>query len=197
MHLFLVHDARFFHERLAPTATASFRTRSFAPLRALADEYAPKFADTARRFHLTAGEQPLIANCESIPFTWRNWRHLAGEFLLYAADETPSFPTAPELLGRFLPTELVERLHRGSRELTFDGVPYRPDHAGLHDTADLSELAAELAAIDPVTWRAESLRALLADDRAEELEFAWQCFGNLGAMIDSARASGQVIVCEA
>ena len=95
-----------------------------------------------------------------------------------------------------MPTVLVERLHRGSRELTFGGIPYRPDRAGLHDTADIAELAITLGMTDPDRWSAESVCNVSPDERADELAFARQCFADLRAMIETARANSRIIVCE-
>lgn len=196
MRLFLIHDADFFHDRLGPALAAGSCRRSFVPLHALIAELHPVIESSARRDHLSADERPLLFQCHTLHFDRRLWRHLAGELLLYAAAETPSFPTAPELLTRFVPAELIERLHRGSRDVTFAGVPYRPDHARLHDVGDVAELANALAAIDPDAWRAEPLDSLPEEEREEELEYARQRLRDLRSMLESAKNHGRVIVCE-
>jgi hypothetical protein len=196
MHLFMLHDGRFFHERLSPTLAASFRSRSFVPLAELVQDLEPTIEAFGRQYHLTTAERPLVLECADKAFDRRLWRHFAVELLLYAAAETPEFPTAPDLLGRFMPPELVERLHQGSRELTFAGVPYRPETAGLHDVSDVAELTAELAAIDPSAWNLDALSDLQEDERDEELAFARQCFEQLRTMMERAQEQGRVIVCE-
>jgi hypothetical protein len=196
MHLFLVHDASFFHQRLSPALVASYRKRSFEPLMELVRELRPSIEAFGQRYHLTTIEQPLVFACAGKPFDRRLWRHFAGELLLYAAAATPDYPIAPELLSRFTPPELVERLHHGSREVTFDGVPYRPDQAGLHDVADIAELAMKLAAINPSLWTANVLSDLADDEREEDLTFARQCFEQLREMAAGAQQHGQLIVCE-
>jgi hypothetical protein len=196
MHLFLVHDASFFHQRLSLALGASYRKRSFEPLTDLVRELQPLIENFGQQFQLTSAERPLVFDCAGKPFDRRLWRHFAGELLLYAAAETPDFPIAPELLSRFTPPELIERLHRGSREVTFEGVPYRPDRAGLHDVADIAELAVELAAINPLLWTADVLSDLADDERHEDLTFARQCFEQLLEMVASAQRHGQLIVCE-
>jgi hypothetical protein len=197
MHLFFLHDVHFFDQRLSPALAASLRKRSFVPLSELARELEPVIEAFGQQYHLTTAERPLVLECANTQFDRRLWRHFAGELLLYAAAETPEFPTAPELLGQFLPLELVERLHRGSRDVTFDGVPYRPDRAGLHGVCDVAELAATLAAIDSSAWTVDALSHLANDERDEELAFARQCLERIRAMMAGALANGRVIVCEA
>jgi hypothetical protein len=196
MLLFLIHDAAFFHQRLSPALGASFGTRSFEPLTELVRELRPNIEAFGQRYQLTTAERPLVFECAGKPFDRRLWRHFAGELLLYAAAETPEFPTAPELLGRFVPMELVERLHHGSRDVSFDGAPYRPDHAGMHGISDVAELTARLAAIDPNLWTANVLSDLADDEREEDLTFARQCFEQLREMVAGAQQHGQLIVCE-
>jgi hypothetical protein len=196
MHLFLVHDAPFFHQRLSPALAASYRKRSFEPLTDLVRDLQPLIEAFGQRYHLTTIERPLVFARAGKPFHRRLWRHFAGELLLYAAVETPDFPIAPELLSQFIPPDLVERLHRGSREVTFDCIPYRPDQAGMHDTADVAELAATLAAIDPSAWTTRALTHLAEDERDEELAFARQCFEQLQEMVTGAHRQGRLIVCE-
>jgi hypothetical protein len=130
------------------------------------------------------------------PFTRRLWRHVAGEVLLYAAADAPPIQTDPEALATLAAAdqrETVRQAHLGSRELSFDGVPYRPGHAGWHDTNNVARLADELGRIDPGGW---SGTALAGDEPAEELAFARECFTALRTMYESARQRGQVIICE-
>jgi len=162
----------------------------------LVRELYPVIETFGQQYQLTSAERPLFFECAGKPFDRRLWRHFAGELLLYAAAETPDFPIAPELLSQFIPPDLVERLHRGSREVTFDGVPYRPGQAGLHDVADIAELAVELAAINSLLWTADVLSDLADDERDDDLTFARQCFEKLREMVASAQQHGQLIVCE-
>lgn len=196
MRVFLIHDARFFHDRLGPALAASSCRRSFGPIHNLVRELHDVLESAARRDRLTADERPLLLECHNLAFDRRLWRHLAGELLLYAAVETPSFPTAPDLLSKFVPADFIERLLLGSRDVTFGGVPYRPDHARLHDVADIQELTAALATIEPAAWSTEGLSEVPEEEREEERAFGQQCFGNLKTMFDTAHAYGRVIVCE-
>lgn len=196
MRMFLLHDSHFYFHRLGPALAASSCRRTFGPIHDLVRELHAVLESSAIRDRLTADESPLLFHCHTLPFNRRLWRHLAGELLLYAAAETPSFPTAPELLSRFMTAELIERLHHGSRDVTFAGVPYRPEHARLHDATDIELLARDMAGINPATWTVEPLTDLAADERDDELAFVRQCFGNLRAMFESARANGRAIVCE-
>jgi len=196
MQLFQIHDGDFFFRRLGPALARSARLRSFAPLSELANELAVPISESASRFHLTAAEAPLVLTCGAARFSRRLWRHYAGELLLYAAAETPALRTAPDLLARFVAADLVDRIHRGTRDVVFDGIPYRPGQAGLHDRSDLAELSAKLAMIDAAAWTPDTVALESDDDPAEALAFARQCFADLRAMIGSAHAHCQVIVCE-
>jgi hypothetical protein len=196
MRLFLVHDSQWFHDRLCPVLESSYRNHSFAPLAELAPELTPRIAEVSKRYHLTADEQPLVLGCATAAFDRRLWRHFAGELLSYTAADAPAFPTAPELLSHFLSGDLVQRLHRGSRDVDFGGIPFRSGNAGLHTQPDIVELAAALAAVEPNEWSAERLAETPPDERGEELAFARQCFDQLRTLLESARDRGQIIVCE-
>jgi hypothetical protein len=196
MHLFLLHDAAIFHDRLAPAVAESFRRRSFEPMRKFAHDFRETIGRASQRDRLIAAEQPLLYGCDPVRFDRRLWRHFSGELLLYAAAETPAFPTAPELLPQFIALPLVERLHGGSRDVDFGGASYRPGRSGIHESADVADLVVDLAAIDPATWTVDALAGCACDDGAEELAFARQCFDDLRAMFAAARERNQVIVCE-
>lgn len=195
MMLFLLHDAERLECRLGPSLGNCAHRRSFAPLHQLLEDFKSDIHETARRFHLGPGERPNCLNRE-LRFDRRTWRQVAGELLLLLATESPSFPVTPELLARFIDPALVARLHRGSRDLWFGGMPYRPDRSAWHARPDLVELAGKLAGIDLAGWSTEVLIDVPIDERPDELEFARQRFRDLKAMIESARDRGQVIVCE-
>jgi hypothetical protein len=197
MLYFLVHDAAVFRDRIAPALATSWRQRAFGPLRSLAADLAPTFAAFADRYRLTADEQPLLARLTpDQPFDRRLWRHLAGEVLLYAAADAPAVQTDPETLTALVAAdqrETIRQAHAGSRDLDFDGISYRPGHAGWNDSADVARLAAEFAAIDPAAWVPISLTG---DDPAEELAFASAAFASLREIYDRARDCNQVVICE-
>jgi hypothetical protein len=198
MLLFLLHDAVLFRDRLTPALAASWRRRDFGPLCDLAADLAPTLTAFADRYRLTSDERPLLTRLPPKQrFDRRLWRHLTGELLLYAAVESPEFPTAPGALAAFLTSEVVEQAHRGSRDLEFDGVPYRPGRAGLNDVADVARLAAALAAVDDGTWSPDRMPGDLdADERAEELEDVRDCLADLRSMYRRAQQCGHVLVCE-
>jgi hypothetical protein len=196
MNVVMVHDRQRLEDRLTPAIAQSFQRRSFEPLKRLARELAPSLEQLGRRFHLTADEQPLFARCGDLRFDRRTWRHLAGECLFYTAEETCEFPIAEELLARFVSPTLVERLIRGSREILFAGVPYRPISAGLHDRADLAEIVDRLGSIDDRVWTEEPLVHVPPDERADELALARQGFAELRRLFESAYDRDCVIVCE-
>jgi hypothetical protein len=212
---FLLLEAAFFHRELAPALTAARCQRNFAPCQPLCAALLPAARDFAARYH-TGLDEPWLAevarNGAALPYDRDSWRHLAGEVLFYGATAIPHLLTAPETLACLLDgaSPLAEPMrraalppilqaHRGSRDLVFGGF-YRPDHAGYNDTDDVLRLSCFLSAIQPETWDAETLAALLdlagADDRAEELAYARQCFEALRDLYQQAAGVGQVIVCE-
>jgi hypothetical protein len=197
---FLVHDAERFHRLIAPALAESARRRSFAPCRDLAAELATAVSEYSRRYHL-GDDEPLLMQIEhGQPYDRRLWTHLAGEILLFAAADVPELQTAPASLGRLIGDDLARRAYRGSHDLAFGGRPYRPDHAGFNDAADVARLADALAAADPAAWSADALSGLPGldadDDRADELEFVREWFPTLHDLYARAKAAGQVIVCE-
>jgi hypothetical protein len=199
MLYFLLHDAIAFR-RIATALGASWRRRNFGPIVELAVEFDPIFTAFADRFHLTADERPLLTQLTADqPFGRRLWRHIAGEILLYAAADAPAIQTAPDTLAAIVaPDQIttIQQAHVGSRELDFDGVPYRPGHAGLNDVTDVARLVDEFAVVNPAHWSEGNLPATNDDDAAEELAFARECFTALCDVYRQARACGQVVACE-
>jgi hypothetical protein len=196
MRLFLLHNPQFFRTCIVPAVAASFRDRSFAAFSQLEPRIASRIDRFAERALLTPNERPLFADCRTLTFHRRTWRYLVGELLLYAADEIPDFPIEPDLLSQFLPTDLIRRLHTGSRELTFEGIPYRPENSGFHDAADVANITPQLRTMDCSHWPAERLVDVPAEDREHELAYARQCFKELQCMYESAIAHDYLIVCE-
>jgi hypothetical protein len=197
MLYFLLHDADAFH-RIASAFAISWRNRDFGPVVDLAANLQTTFADFGEQFRLTADERPLLTQLAADrPFDRRLWRHLAGEALLYAADDAPAIQTAPETLAALVERDqrdAVQQAHAGVHDLEFDGVRYRPGRAGLNDMADVARLANDLAGIDPAGWTEAGLAS--SDEPAEEMAFARECFDNLRTLYDQARQRGQVVVCE-
>jgi hypothetical protein len=196
MRLFLLHNPQFFRTDVVPAIAACFRSRSFDAFSQLNMLVASRIDRLAERALLIPNERPLFSECPNLPFHRRTWRHLAGELLLYAADEIPDFPVEPDLLSQFLPPDLVQRIHDGSRELTFDGIPYRPDNSGFHDVEDVADIASQLKSFDCSHWPAQRLAHVPAEDRDDELAFARQCFTHMQSMFELAMANDHLIVCE-
>ncbi len=197
MLYFLLHDAATFHGRIAPALAAGWRRRTFAPVAALAAELAPALAAFADRFRLTADERPLLAGLAADrPFDRRLWRHLAGEVLLYAAADVPTVQTARDTLAALLTADPdpIRQAHFGSRDLEFDGVPYRSGSVGINDRVDVARLAIELTAVDTSPWTVAELAD--HDNPEEELAFALECLAALREMYSQARARDQVVICE-
>jgi hypothetical protein len=206
----MLHETARFTGQLAPALAECWRRRSFGPCQALCAALLPGLSAYADGF-ATAASEPLTAQvARGLPFDRDFWRLLAGELLLFGADELPEFQTAPETLARLLapdvdPAEELPRdrlppvlqSHYGSRELRFGSAFYHPDRAGWNDAADVARLADYLAAVDPAAWTADSLRGLGPDEDADdELAFARDWFPPLREMYRRARERGQVVVCE-
>ena len=216
---FLLLDVDLFENRMRPALAESWRRRSFEPCRDFCAGLLPRVEDFTRRYHVGEGE-PLVGQVvRGLVFHRDFWRALAGELLFYAADEVPVFQTCPDTLccllapdhfpvgarsgdraltaqERFAP---IQQAHFGTRDLTFGGVTYRPDHCGLNNCDDVRRLAQYLASIDPTRWRAEDLAplpGLAEEDRAEELEVARDWFVPLRTMYEQAAAKSQVVVHE-
>jgi hypothetical protein len=208
---FLLLDAASFHRQLSPALTASYRQRSFGPCSSLCISLVPAALEFRDRYH-TGTDEPLLGRViRGLPFDRGLWRLLVGEIILYAAVDVPEMQTAPETLARLLdgdgqqphdtPRERwtpIRQAHLGSRELVFGGS-YRPDQAGLNDTADVRRLAAHLAAVDSTTWTAAALADIAgpdAEDQEDELALARDCFIGLRHLYRRAAEQAQVIVCE-
>lgn len=210
---FLCLDAETFLQRIRPTLTNSWRKRSFEPCRSLCGELFSAVQAYTQRYHLSDEETLVAKVADGIPFDRICWRHLVGEVLLFAAVEIPEFPSNAEtlscLLGpvpyrqepvireRFFP---IEKVLRGSRDLTFGTAIYRPDQAGYNDPDDVAHLAAYLASVQPQRWTVDDLRPLsdLVDDeeRADELEFAREWFPALVELYQRTHEKQRVLVIE-
>jgi hypothetical protein len=209
---FLVHEAGFYHQQLAPALAASWRLRSFEPCRPLAASLLPAAAAFARQYHINL-EEPFLAKLDSgFPFDRDLWRWLVGEILLYGAREIPEIQTAPETLVAILDrapnadgllprseNTAIRQAHFGSRDVVFGGAYYRPEHAGLNDFPDVDRLARYLEGIDPGEWTVTDLASLPGmseEERADELEFARDWFPVLRDLYQRARSQQNIIVCE-
>ncbi len=206
---FLMLDAAPFEGRVRPALAASRRLRSFDPCRALCAELAPAARAYAERYHV-GGDEPLVVRVAGgLSFNRDAWRALVGEVLLFTAVEIPEFQTCEETLGVLLAPgqedkDITEReylppilqAHRGSRDLTFGAVVYRPDHAGYNNAADVARLADCLAAVRPERWTPTDLAGLADAEREEELAFAREWFPALVDLFRRARERGCVLVHE-
>jgi hypothetical protein len=147
-----------------------------------------------------------------LSFDRGTWRTLIGELLLFAADDIPEIPdifaTLALLLDPMTPWATDDRqafgpwhrLCRGTRDLRFGGVFYRPEKAGINDVDDVCKLAAYLATIDLTRRTPADLQILpgldSAEDRAGELEFIKDAFPTVRRLYEHARQHRQVIICE-
>jgi hypothetical protein len=208
---FLVLEGEAFEGEVRPALGASWRQRSFEPCRALCTALAPAARAFAERYHTGAAESPIVGVAGGLPFDRASWRLLAGEILLVAAADVPEFQTAADALCCLLArdvtphTELprehrpaILQAHQGSRDLTFGGAVYRPEHAGYNDAADVARLADYLTGLRPETWRPEALDGLLEteEERTDELAFVREWFPVLRDLYRDARERGRVLVLE-
>jgi hypothetical protein len=210
---FLVHDAEQFHHSIRPALAAGWQQRSFAPCRPLCGSLVAAARDFAERFHVAPEEALLFQVAQGLPFDRNYWRLLVGEVMLYGAADVPEFPTAPDSLCCLLAAEhyreqrttreqfaAIQRAHFGARDLVLGSAFYRPEHAGYNDSPDVAGLAEYLRAVGPEQWSVAGLRdwreASDDEERAEELEFARECFATLREFYQRTAAAGQLIVCE-
>jgi len=193
---FLLIDGGFFEGRLRHALAGSWRVRSFSPCRDLCRELLPRVKAFHERYHVGENESLLERAAGNLPFGSDVWYALAGELLLYAAEEVPEFQTCPDTLSLLVAPEqrpLIEQTHRGSRPLTFGAAVYRPEHCGRNDAADVRRLSRFLASLDPTAWTADRLGG---DEPQEELAFARDCFAALADTFRRADEAGQVVVHE-
>jgi hypothetical protein len=174
-------------------------------LRAAAD----KFAD---RFGMTAGDLLITQALRGVALDRNLWRTLIGEILLMSAEEVPEIETAPQTLTCLLAPDRyrerhgqrecyspIEQAHFGSRDLVFGQAYYRPDHAGWNDVEDVARLTQYLGGIDSAAWQVSDLaelRDIASEDRADELDYACQCFRALQNLYRGAQERGHIVVCE-
>jgi hypothetical protein len=210
---FLCLDAEMFTGRIRPALAAAWRQRSFEPCRSLCTDLLPAAQEYTQRYH-TGEEETLVSRVvHGLPFDRAYWRLLAGEILLFAAVEIPEFPSNAETLCCLLAPEQyrrgsvpreefapIQQALYGNRDLTFGSAVYRPDAAGFNAAADVSRLAAYLAALQPERWTVADLVALrdAADDedRADELAFVREWFPMLVELYQRTHARGRVLVIE-
>ena len=208
---FLVLDGDHFERAVRPPLAAAWRARSFTPCRALCEELLPAARAYAERYHTGEGEPLLAQVAGGLPFDRAYWRALVGEVLLYAAVEIPEFQTCADTLCRLLSPDAcdaavpreqlppIRQAHEGSRDLTFGGAAYRPEHAGYNNAADVARLADYLDGIDPARWTVADMGAREGEDAADladELAFAREWFPVLAALYRRCQALGRVIVHE-
>ena len=210
---FLCLDAETFLQRIRPALADSWRQRSFAPCRSLCEQFLPAAREYTQRYHTGEDETFVARIVEGLPFDRACWRLLAGEVLLFAADEIPEFPSNAETLCCLLAPEAhrqktlwreqfspIQQALHGSRDVMFGNTVYRPDRAGFNDAGDVSRLADYLAAVEPLRWTVDDLRPLPEleddDDRADELAFVREWFPVLVELYRRVRAERRVVVIE-
>jgi hypothetical protein len=202
-----------FHEQICPALSASWKERSFAPCRDLCAGLATACLG-APGCHFLQSAKPLLCQAaQALPFDRLYWSHLVGEILVYSAVRMPEVPLSPETLGELLAAAQeaeegryggrlgsIEQAGYGSRDLIFGGKYYRPGQVGWNDHADVTRLAADLAAFDPRAWDLVKLRPrwerTSEAERDEELDFVREWFPALRELYQQAEAERDVVVCE-
>jgi hypothetical protein len=210
---YLVLDAAEFERQTRPALAEAWRQRRFDVARALCQVLLPAARDYAERYHTGAAE-PLLARIATgaVPFDRLLWRTLVGEVLLFSALEIPEFQVNADTLTCLLaPAHYrdgvgdrsllapVQQALFGARDLTFGAAVYRPDFAGLNTPDDVKRLAGDLAAVRPQTWSVadlSGLRAVSAEDLADELAFAREWFPVLVELYERSATADRVIVHE-
>jgi hypothetical protein len=210
---FMLHDAKRFHEAIVPALAASWRERSFLPCRELGRLMETRLTEFTHGYRGGKGEFLLTKIPAGLSFDRACWRMLAAELLLVGADELPELQTLPATMCALLAPECldedtsdrrlsapIQQAHYGSRDLRFGDAVYRPEAAGLNNTADVNRLANYLADVKPDDWSSTSLIALkeLAtdEDREDELCLAKEWFPALSRLYQQAAVNRQVVVCE-
>src|SRR5262245_4296135 len=90
---------------MRPALAASWLRRSFEPCRALCGSLLPRVGEFTRRYHVSEGESLVAQVVRGLVFHRDFWRALAGELILYGADEVPEFQTCPDTLCCLLAPE--------------------------------------------------------------------------------------------
>jgi hypothetical protein len=204
---FLVLDAAQFAQQIQPALAASWKQRSFEPCRALCTALLPAARTYADRYHTSADESLVSQVLGGLSFDRTFWRALIGDVLLFAAVEMPEFQTCEETLVKLLapgcdPSAPRPRLppivqaHRGSRDLTFGAVVYRPDYVGFNNREDVARLAEYLASVRPDEWTTGGLVGVNEEDAADEIDFAREWFPVLADLFRRVRDAGQVVIHE-
>jgi hypothetical protein len=212
-HLFYPIDAGFFHQRIQPVLARCRRARSFAVGRSLFVELLPRVKEYHASYHGLGGPTLVEQAAQGLSYDPAIWRAVAGEVLLFAADQLPLLNLSLTglcclLAGsmeaglesarpRFAP---IQQVLFGSRDLLFGGSCYRPDVAGYNDLADVARLVVYLKTIDPGAWQPADLMAMkvLPDDeeQVEELEFVRQSWPDLVELYRKASEKRQIVACE-
>jgi hypothetical protein len=205
---FFLHDPARFHTEIVPALTISWKQRSFAPCRPLCAQLLPVAEAFGDQHQIDADGFLLRAVVRGLAFDRTFWRSLAGELLWFAAVDVPEIPTAADTLLALLdkpertPARRehrtpIQQAHCGSRDVVFGGHYYRPGSSGYNDRLDVVRLAEFLGHVDPAKWSAEALIDLTdPEERAEELEYARQCFAALRGLYQDAAQCGQMVICE-
>ena len=210
---FLVLNGADFECRTRPALAASRRLRSLSPCRSLCADLAPAARAYAKRYHVGGDDSLLFRVADGLPFHRDFWRGLVAEVLLYTAIEIPELQTCEDSLCLLLAPDHcradvvgrerlapIQQAHRGTRDLTFGGAVYRPEHAGYNNVGDVSRLAEYLSGLQPDAWRADDLIGLpdaeTEEEREQELGFAREWFPALVDLFRRARERGWVVVHE-
>jgi hypothetical protein len=212
-HYFYPICAGLFHERIEPALGGAWRQRNFALLRPLCVDLLARIGEFHQSYRGLEGKTLIEDLADAtLPFDRHVWRAVAGEILLFAADELPLLDIAPTTLrcllaGENFEREPTRREYRpieqallGSRDLVFGGAFYRPEAAGVNDVDDVARLHSYLQGTEPRSWQTTDLLRMvdLADVESccEELEFVRQGWPEFVGLFRQAGTNGRVVVCE-
>jgi hypothetical protein len=195
-----------FHGAIAPALAKAWTARSFAPAFDLCRELAPIGRDFIQQRSASQTEPMVVMIAGgTVPFRRDLWRLLCSEFLLFSAAELPELETPAATWAILLHQSMmderpqfspIQQAIQGSRDLSFGGAYYRPDHAGWNDLADVQRLSEWMTTVDIGSWKAEELTEFDESDRVDELAFAKEWFPALREIYRRAAANGWIVVCE-
>jgi hypothetical protein len=202
MVYFMAIPGPWFRQLLIPALGECLRERTFRPVESICRD----LRATAVQFVQSGSELSPVALevLEGLKFNIDLWRILAGELMLFGAEELPELETPLDMYATVLGERLsevrgefppIQQAIEGSRDVWF-GAFYRPEHAGWNDEDDVRRLARWFSSVNPEQWKATRLPDAPPEDQEDDIAFLREWFAELASMYQRSVDSGRVIVCE-